>query len=132
MPERPTPEQLERWRWLAHNDDVGDFAALLAWAAALETERDRLQGWQETLHALETRNRELQAELETLRQERNRARVEAGREAGRLREACGLALTNLRRWRDEKPELWDQMIDPEMSSVWDALRAALAGERGEE
>lgn len=43
-----------------------------------------------------------------------------------LLEACRAALGNLRRWRDEKPEQWDAIVDAEMCSAWDGLRAAIA------
>lgn len=48
-----------------------------------------------------------------------------------LYEALETAIANLRRLRDTKPDLWDQIVDPELCSAWDAIKAAQAKARGE-
>ena len=39
--------------------------------------------------------------------------------------ALKLTITTLRRLRDSKPELWDQIVDPEICDLWDFIKLSL-------
>jgi hypothetical protein len=43
----------------------------------------------------------------------------------KLKSALEDTMTQLRRWRDEKPELWDSIIDVEMMNQWDKNKKVL-------
>lgn len=46
--------------------------------------------------------------------------------APELLEASKAILAELRRWRDNKPEQWDEMVDAGMCNAWDGIKAAIA------
>lgn len=48
-----------------------------------------------------------------------------------LLEACEAVLSELRRWRDMKPEQWDALVDVGMCNAWDGIKQAIAKARGE-
>ena len=44
--------------------------------------------------------------------------------------ACEAALTEMRRMRDDKPDLWEAISDGAVWTAWDKLRAAIALAKG--
>ena len=49
-----------------------------------------------------------------------------------LLQACQETVATLRRLRDTRPEAWDALVDPDLCSAWDALKAAVAAATSEE
>ena len=37
-------------------------------------------------------------------------------------------ITNLRRLRDTKPDLWDAIVDPELCDLWDQIKGVLGND----